>query len=463
MPTLLQSISYLALVLASFSPLSVWGFDNTRNDNVAVYWGQNSFGATNPSDTANWQKTLSFYCQDNSIDAFPLAFLDVAFGTGGLPSINLANICNDSDDPVFPGTDLPNCSFLASDIQTCQAKGKIVTISIGGATGAVSFTSDSQAQQFADTIWNLFLGGSSSTRPFGSAVLDGVDLDLEGGSPSHWPAFVTQIRSHASGASKKYYITGAPQCPFPDAFLGSVLNSVGFDAIYVQFYNNFCGLQAFTNPNAWNFAQWDNWAKTVSPNRNVKIYIGAPAAPQAAGSGYVSASTLASDALQTRSQFSSFGGVMLWDASQAHANGNFAAAIKSALSNGGAPVPTTSVPPTSTTHVPPTSTTSSPSPSPSSGSCGTVSAWVSTIAYVGGDQAVFGYASSRLHCAKLTTPLSGHLWTAKWWNFDETPGGASGAWQDNGLCGSSLVGKTNHRTTSETPKLKQRSRIYGRE
>jgi len=30
--------------------------------------------------------------QDNSIDAFPLAFLNVAFDTGGLPSINLANV-----------------------------------------------------------------------------------------------------------------------------------------------------------------------------------------------------------------------------------------------------------------------------------------------------------------------------------------------------------------------------------
>lgn len=45
--------------------------------------------------------------------------------------------------------------------------------SLGGASGAVSFTSDSQAQSFADTIWNLFLGGSSADRPFGSAVLDG--------------------------------------------------------------------------------------------------------------------------------------------------------------------------------------------------------------------------------------------------------------------------------------------------
>jgi chitinase len=48
-----------------------------------------------------------------------------------------------------------------------------VTISIGGATGAVGLTSDTQAKQFADTIWNLFLGGSNNTRPFGSAILDG--------------------------------------------------------------------------------------------------------------------------------------------------------------------------------------------------------------------------------------------------------------------------------------------------
>lgn len=32
----------------------------------------------------------------------------------------------------------------------------------------------------------------------------------------------------------RYYVTGAPQCPFPDAYLGSVINAVGFDALYVQ-------------------------------------------------------------------------------------------------------------------------------------------------------------------------------------------------------------------------------------
>lgn len=108
---------------------------------------------------------------------------------------------------------------MASDIQTCQSKGKIVTISMGGATGANVFSSDSQAQQFADQIWNTFLGGSSSTRPFGSAVLDGyiicsakftalitacrVDLDIEGGGTAHYAAFINQLRSHFNGASKK--------------------------------------------------------------------------------------------------------------------------------------------------------------------------------------------------------------------------------------------------------------------
>lgn len=47
---------------------------------------------------------------------------------------------------------------MAAGIKTCQGKGKIVTISLGGATGAIGFTDDGQATDFADQIWNLFLG-----------------------------------------------------------------------------------------------------------------------------------------------------------------------------------------------------------------------------------------------------------------------------------------------------------------
>ncbi|KAG6859710.1 hypothetical protein C0991_000319, partial [Blastosporella zonata] len=69
---------------------------------------------------------------------------------------------------------------------------------------------------------------------------------------------------------------------------------------------------------AWNFGTWDNWAKTQAINKNVKVYIGAPASSTAAGSGYVSAATLGQIAKETRAKYSSFGGVMLWDASQAY-------------------------------------------------------------------------------------------------------------------------------------------------
>lgn len=62
----------------------------------------------------------------------------------------------------------------------------------------------------------------------------------------------------------------------------------------------------------------DNWAKTQSVNTNVKVYIGAPAASTAAQSGYVEADTLANIIQTTQSQYSSFGGVMLWDISDAY-------------------------------------------------------------------------------------------------------------------------------------------------
>ena len=62
----------------------------------------------------------------------------------------------------------------------------------------------------------------------------------------------------------------------------------------------------------------DYWARNVSPNKNVKVYIGAPGATGAAGGGYVPIATLSSIAVKMRQSYPSFGGVMLWDASQAY-------------------------------------------------------------------------------------------------------------------------------------------------
>ncbi|KAG6856445.1 hypothetical protein H0H87_004410 [Tephrocybe sp. NHM501043] len=277
--------------------------DDSRTGNLAVYYGQNSYNAAN--DGNGTQQPLSIFCQDDTIDVIPLAFLSNFFSTGDLPEFGMSSTCSSSGNP-FSGTSLANCHSLADDIKACQAKGKILTLSIGGAASNTSFSSNSQAEDFADTIWNLFLGGESSTRPFDTAVLDGIDLDIEiGSSAVGYAAFVDRIRSRAMGTNKKYYVTAAPQCDFPDAHLSDVLNAVAFDAVYVQ---------------AWNFDVWDNWAKTEAINKKVKIYIGAPASPSAAGSGYVDATTLGRIAQETRFKYSSFGGVMLWDASQAYGN-----------------------------------------------------------------------------------------------------------------------------------------------
>ncbi|KAF8649840.1 hypothetical protein AX16_005603 [Volvariella volvacea WC 439] len=321
--SLSKALAWTAIALAFLLELvTARAFSNDRKDNLAVYWGQASAGR---------QQRLSFYCQDDIIDVIPMAFLYIFFGEGGLPVIDFANICSQSGSGTFPGTRLADCSFLESDIRTCQARGKILTLSLGGATAEAGFTSDSQARQFAKTIWDLFLGGRSSMRPFGDAILDGVDLDIESGSPAHYAAFVNELRSLSANADKRYYITAAPQCPFPDAKIGGALSEASFDAVYVQFYNNYCQTSV---PSEFNFDVWDRWARTESPNPNIKVYIGAPASADAAGSGYVRSSTLIEVAKNAQQRYSSFGGVMLWDADQAYTNNRYDVAIKNALVTG---------------------------------------------------------------------------------------------------------------------------------
>ncbi|KAI8334316.1 glycoside hydrolase family 18 protein [Chlamydoabsidia padenii] len=463
----------LSLALIATITTLVHGFESNSID-----WGQNSYGAANGKDPANWQQPIRQYCQDATIDIIPMAFVTQFFGTGGLPVINLANICNNVDNSTFPGTSLANCAALADDIKFCQSKGKAVTLSLGGATGGAGFQSDSQASTFADNVWNLFLGGSSSTRPFGDAILDGVDLDIEGGGSNYYGTFLTKLRSYFNSANKKYYVTAAPQCVYPDANLGTTISQNSIDALYVQFYNNPCGLQTW-GTSGWNYGVWDYWAKNISPNKNIKVYIGAPASPTAAGGGYVPLNTLSTIALTTRQSFPSFGGVMFWDASQAVANGHIDQGIKQALSVGGScgkafDYPACSAPPyqaggnypggskvskdgyiwqamwyasgapdgsfqtwipisacsgsttttpattsSSTSKGPTTTTTSSaPSPTNGSGSCGAVTVWSNTAIYKAGDQVAY----------------NNKIYKAGWWTLGDTPGGSAGVWTVVGNC-----------------------------
>ena len=55
------------------------------------YWSQNAYGGSGGAQSG-WQQPIDYYCADNSIDAFPVAFVNVFFGPGGLPELNLANV-----------------------------------------------------------------------------------------------------------------------------------------------------------------------------------------------------------------------------------------------------------------------------------------------------------------------------------------------------------------------------------
>lgn len=47
--------------------------------------------------------------------------------------------------------------------------------------------------------------------------MDGIDLDIEGG----YPYFIKELRMLMDqDQTKSYLITGAPQCPYPDHYLG---------------------------------------------------------------------------------------------------------------------------------------------------------------------------------------------------------------------------------------------------
>jgi chitinase len=110
-----------------------------------------------------------------------LAFLDTFFGAGGWPQISISGLDNPSQAQQSAGaTGLKDGSGLVDAIQQCQSAGKLVILSLGGAGAAVTLQSDSDGEKIADTIWNLFGGGTenSELRPFGDIKLDGFDLGV---------------------------------------------------------------------------------------------------------------------------------------------------------------------------------------------------------------------------------------------------------------------------------------------
>lgn len=153
----------------------------------------------------------------------------------------------------------------------------------------------------------------------------------------------------AKDTSKKYYLTAAPQCPFPDA--SEPLNVCQLlDYVWVQFYNNGdCNVAQ----SGFNTAV-KNWSKSIG---NATLFIGALASGADGDQGYISASSLLTAYKGVSAlNLPNIGGIMLWEAQLAVKNGNFQKTVKTGISSGSG---TTPPPPVSSTTPPPSSPTCS--------------------------------------------------------------------------------------------------------
>ncbi|KAJ8490674.1 hypothetical protein OPV22_012395 [Ensete ventricosum] len=252
---------------------------------IAVYWGQNG-----------GEGSLREACATGYYKYVLIAFLN-QFGGGQTPQMNLAGHC----DPNSGG-----CTFLSGDIISCQQDYNVkVLLSLGGGVGSYRLVSVEDAEYVATYIWNNFLGGSSANRPLGNAVLDGVDFDIEGGSKDHWDDLARFLNAYST-PEQKVYLSAAPQCPFPDYYLQTAIDTGLFDYLWVQFYNNYC---QYSPSNVATFVQvWNQWTSTSVG----KVFLGLPASPQAAGSGYVPPEELVNDVLPLIKGSEKYGGIMLW-------------------------------------------------------------------------------------------------------------------------------------------------------
>lgn len=207
---------------ATISPTpSSYTFDPDSTSNVAVYYDSTS--ATNPD-------SLLTLCANPAVDIILLSSL-ISFTSPtshNYPTLSLGPAC----DPPSPAQlaagapALQSCPALASQIATCQTKhGKKILLSLSAAN--TTFSSASQAEVLAQTLWHLFGPPSTNSttqplRPFGpSVILDGFHLAPESSDPSSDPSFYAPFASalrslFASDPSREYFLSAAPRCAFPD-------------------------------------------------------------------------------------------------------------------------------------------------------------------------------------------------------------------------------------------------------
>ncbi|RWQ96201.1 glycoside hydrolase superfamily, partial [Paecilomyces variotii] len=297
------------------------------------------------------QPRLSQICQETSLDIINIGFVNVFpdVGQGGWPGSNFGNQCNGQTYTNADGEAtqlLSGCQQIADDIPVCQQAGKKVFISLGGAYPADGqiIDNDDSARDFADFLWGAFgpetdaWVAQNGPRPFGDAVVDGFDFDIEHNGPTGYAALARRLRDNFSEfPSKQFYLSAAPQCLSPDAQLSNAIQFASFDFIWVQFYNTDpCSARAWVDGDVTSDFTFDAWIAAIKlgGNPSAKLFIGLPADPTQAY--YVSPDEVETLVEEYMGRYpENFGGIMIWEATASDENQidgrSYAANMKSVL------------------------------------------------------------------------------------------------------------------------------------
>jgi chitinase len=258
---------------------------------VGIYWGQ----AVSSSEVV--ESSLKETCATGTFGYVAIAFLDIT-ADGSAYLLNLTTHCNSLTG---------DCTQLSSEITYCQELGVKVLLSIGDLLRRLNLTSATYTQPLAEYLYNSFLAGNSSSRLLGDAVLDGVEVVVDGGSPKIYEGLAEYLKEYST-TENPIFLAAAPQCDYPETF-----DSSSFDIVWPQFYNDDCSLTT----------SWDEWAAKTEA---AKIAVGLPAAEDAA-SGYMTANDVITRVLPLAKTSPKYGGVMLWNRYWDIANGNYSAEI----------------------------------------------------------------------------------------------------------------------------------------
>ncbi|KAI8803132.1 glycoside hydrolase superfamily [Cladochytrium replicatum] len=295
---LTRRLFYSAVVILCFKLPTVWADTYTLIGN----WGQNK-AALQYADANYQERELGAFCRSagTEFSVFHINWMRGFFDGKNNPGIDFANHCQwptnkfSSDYPQSSnGFSLLNCPGIGFDITYCQSLGKKVVLTVSPMDNLSKLGADPNS--VAAELWNFFLGGVNSgvQRPFGTAVLDGINFYLAVGEtdPTIYTRIIRQLRVLASAdSSRSYTISLTVQCTLPDTNVGPrdgyVLSAIPEQIDYLVLWTmSGCGWGTASNQFSTALTTWANFSASTAVKA---LYLAVPGWYQAS---WVEGSTL---------------------------------------------------------------------------------------------------------------------------------------------------------------------------